>query len=482
MAERARLTPPPVAAPAPVDELTTGSVRVSEVAFGSRRLEAGTYLTEGYGIQSAILARAGGWEPLSSKARVWQPSRLKGIQVDSSHGTSFLAATQVFDVRPIPRKWLALQRTREANDRFVAGGTILVTCSGTVGRATIAFDAHSQILISHDLLRVAPLEEGWRGWLYAFLRAPRTRKMMRSQHYGHMIKHLEPEHLDALPMPLVDEPIRRRCDEMFDRIVALRNEAHQLILNAEDRYASAVGPLPDVQSGPGFSVSSRSITGQRRRLDATYSAPTVEALRRHLAAAGQGTTSLRGAGYQAWLPSRFQRVPAKEGVELVSSSVLFEINSDPGGLIADRGFGDPYGGRVQPGWLLIARSGQNYGLVGQMALATEAHRNKVISDHVIRLAPGEDPTLRVGYVMVALTHPTLGRPLMKALPTGSSIPSIDYEDVLDLDIVRLQEETEGMLADMVERACGLRAEADAIENALGELADAVIVGEVAAEG
>ena len=60
----------------------------------------------------------------------WQPSRLKGIQVSPEHGTPFLAATQVFDVRPVPRKWLSLNRTNDHVQRFVHEGTILLTCSG----------------------------------------------------------------------------------------------------------------------------------------------------------------------------------------------------------------------------------------------------------------------------------------------------------------------------------------------------------------
>lgn len=104
---------------------------------GDRRMEAETYLSSGYGIRSAIEARSHGWKPFRELARAWMPGRLKGIQVSREYGTAFLAATQVFDVRPVPRKWLSLDRTDDSANRFVRQGMILVTCSGSVGRPTL---------------------------------------------------------------------------------------------------------------------------------------------------------------------------------------------------------------------------------------------------------------------------------------------------------------------------------------------------------
>ena len=114
-------------------------------------MEAENYLSSGYGLRLAIQERAMGWQPFRNYARVWQPSRLKGIQVGPDFGTPFLAATQVFDIRPVPRKWLSIERTHEASDRFVTPGTIVVTCSGAVGRATLAHAPHDKVLISEPV-------------------------------------------------------------------------------------------------------------------------------------------------------------------------------------------------------------------------------------------------------------------------------------------------------------------------------------------
>ena len=83
------------------------------------------------------------------------------------------------------------------------------------------------------------------------------------------------------------------------------------------------------------------------------------------------------------------------------------------------------------------------------------HENKVISDHIIRIAP-RDPKCRLGYLLMTMSHPTLGRPRVKALPYGSSIPEIEVDDVQSFSIPRLEE----------------RAEADIAETRLAESADA----------
>ena len=58
-------------------------------------------------------------------------------------------------------------------------------------------------------------------------------------------------------------------------------------------------------------------------------------------------------------------------------------------------FGDSHNGRVERGWILVARSGQIYGLNGTAMVSGPFHENKVISDHIIRIAP-RNPQCRWG--------------------------------------------------------------------------------------
>ncbi len=123
---------------------------------------------------------------------------------------------------------------------------------------------------------------------------------------------------------------------------------------------------------------------------------------------------------------------------------------------------------------MVSRSGQIYGLNGSVAIANSFHEGKVVSDDIIRIAPRADALIRPGYLFVAMTHPTLGRPLVKAQIYGSSIPHLDVVDVEALEIVRLQPNIEDTIADLAEQGAALLAKADLLENDIAADAEAII--------
>jgi len=453
----------------------TMTLPASALSTGDRRMEAESYLSSGYGQRLALDAVLSGGGKLADFASVWQPSRLKGTVVSPEYGTPFLAATQAYDLRPIPRKFLSLNKTDDSASRFVESGTIIVTCSGTVGRATLATDAIARGLLSHDLLRVTPTDDSCRGWIYAYLRASTVRQMMSSSQYGHMIKHLEPAHLQNLPMPRPRTDIGESLNASVDAILSARNIATAKMLEAENLFLRSVGDIELVTSrSAGFSVKTTEIFGRRRRLEATFHSPDVTDIQKHFTNRGLTLQSIADMGCRVWLPNRFKRIIAQEGVELVGSSDIFEVNPDLIKRIVDI---RPVGGddgRVKRGWLLLARSGQTYGLNGNMVIANAALENKIVSDHVIRIVANSECKVRSGYIYTALSHPLLGRPLLKSLAYGSSIPEIEVADVAALKVVRLDAEIEDEIADLAEKGAQMFADADIAETKLGADADMML--------
>lgn len=459
-----------------------GSFRASAMWSGDRRMEAEAYLSSGYGLRLAIQGRDG-WAPFASLAKAWQPARLKGIIVSPEYGTPFLAATQVFDLRPVARKWLALSRTHDSANRFLGSGTIVVTCSGAVGRATFSHNAHEGMLISHDLLRIVAHDPAQRGWIYSYLRSAQARAMMTQAKYGHIIKHLETSHLASLPIPVPGKETAQYFLAKFEEVIRLRSRAFTLNKESEIEFEKAVGAIKIMDVGEvGFSTSAATalFTG-RRRLDAAFHNPSVQTLREYFSRKSLKSISLEDAGLSIWLPNRFKRIPAVDGVELVESSSIFEVNPDFEKRIADINFGDGHNGRVRAGWLLMARSGQVYGINGNIAFATKAHEDKVVSDDLIRIAPGIDTSIDMGYLYVALSHPLLGRPLIKALPYGSSIPHIDVSDLQKFHVIRLASPLEESIGHLAKESAACGEKADLIERALGRDASALMDRFIAGE-
>ena len=298
---------------------------------------------------------------------------------------------------------------------------------------------------------------------------------MKAAQYGHIIKHLETHHLDALPIITVSQQHLNEFNAGARSILVKRDRANALTLEAEDLFLSAFGDFtPEDLGENGFSAKASEVFGtQRRRLDAWHHNPSAKAIAAHLAKRATEWESISDLGFEAWLPTRFRRIAAEDGVYFLDSSDLFEINPDITKRIADKDFGDPHDGRVSQGWILLSRSGQIYGLNGSAMIAGNCHEGKVISDHIIRLAP-KAPKCPVGYLLMAITHPKLGRPRIKCLPYGSSIPEIEVLDAQRFQIPRLEATLEAEIADRVEEAARLRDEADEIENQLAERADSMI--------
>lgn len=476
MAARARLAPPrPDREDWQWHQIKSLSLPVSSLFSGDRRMEAEAYLLSGFGLRTAFEARPGGWVRFSKLGNVSQPPRTKGTIVSPEFGTPYLAATQVFDVRPVPRKWLALPKIQHAAALFTQHSTILVTRSGLVGKATLAYKPHIDVLLSDDLLRVITKQEKHWGWIYAYLRTPIVRAMMTSAQYGHIIKHLEVSHLNALPIPELPDPLLTHFHDQVRAILELRDKAYTATLNAENRFQECLGPLPTLNSGEtGFAIEASAVFSNRRRVDAWPHNPLVRAIKAHLQDKGQGLMPLRECGYEVWVPGRYKRIPADEGVTYLDSSDLFEINPDLSKQFADCNFGDQYRGRVKKDWLLMASSGQVYGIIGGVILSNAFFADKVISNHVIRIAPTDEPVVRPGYLLTALSHPLLGRPVIKSFAFGSSVPEIDTEYVYDFGVVRLPKQDENYIADQAEQATEWRAEADLLENEIADDAEQIL--------
>ena len=471
MALRARLVaPPPVVAPIwHWHKVKTKAVPARLLFAGERRMEAETYLSSGFGLRLAIESIPNGWQRFGDLAYAWTPPRIKMIHVDETYGVPYLNTSQLFDVRPSPRKWLAMGRTTAGRKRLTKQGTILVMASATPGRATITTKAHENAIISHHFMRVEPKRANAAGWLYAFLKSSQGYAMVSGSQYASIIRHIEPSHLASVPVPNVDAATEVKMNEAMLRIVKLRNRAASAIVNAERVFADAIVGIAAPQDENGFQVSARDLFLGRRRMDAAHYDPRCAGI----LATFPRHECLRKVCRKVFWPNRFRRVYNEDGVPYMSAEDVFSINPQLTKRIAISQLDDPEACKVDTGWILMARSGQVYGLIGAAAIATEIHAKSFVSDDMIRIVPNES-LIRSGYLVTALTHPTLGRPLLIREAYGTSIPHLDPEDVARFPVVRLGEAVENRVADLAEGAARARSEADEIERSMAAEADEII--------
>ena len=65
--------------------------------------------------------------------------------------------------------------------------------------------------------------------------------------------------------------------------------------------------------------------------------------------------------------------------------------------------------------------------------------------------------------MTALCDPVFGRPLVKSLAFGSSVPELDPDDLAALKVVRLESTEEFAIAELAEASSRARSAADLLE-------------------
>lgn len=431
----------------------------SEISHRDRRLDAEVYLSDGYTVRQAISQARLPTYQLGAIADIWQPYRLKGIKVDPEHGVPFLAATQAFDIWPKPRKWLAQSKTPDFFSRLVLPDWILVTCSGTVGNAIITYSAHTEKVISHDLLRLQIQESHLRNYVYAFLRTRFGRAMMRGSHYGNVIKHLEVAHLQEIPIPVID----RLCEGIGDqisRVYEARDEAYQLDMAARQQFADAMVNKPGLLDENGYSTSATKLFGRRRRLEANAYSPESQQV---VQAYKQNSLEIEtlSESCRTFVPSRFKRIYGNDGMPYLDSEPIFKVNPELSKFLTPATKIDFDAYKVERGWLLMACSGQIYGINGQAIVASEMHEDKVITQHIMRIVPTE--RIQPGYLQTVLSHPTLGKPLVVSRAYGTSVPELSAEDIGQLPIPRLDERVEDEIAIAAERASELRVQANKTE-------------------
>ena len=448
----------------------TKTVRLSTILGGDTRLEASTYLRDGYGFVR-LAKQCPNHVRLGDLADIWLPSRLTGYEVPEGKGLPFLTAGQIFEDFPRVRKWLAAPFVPEKEKRLADPKWLLITRSGVVGRVTAIYPHHLSKILSDDLLRIVPKDDKDYGWLYAYMRTEFFVQIAQAAQYGHMIKHLEVSHAAEFPIIMPDKEVRQSIGimaahaiQLRSRAWELRDEAFALIEQCMDvRRDDSAQPLDSKQSIIGLST----ILQNRLRLDADSYAGQINAIDGMVAngrsdTIGSLTTFCSDLG-------RFARIYGNGGRPYVSASELFDVNAKPTKMIYAKLVKDWEKYILHPGTIIMACSGQKYGILGRALMLTANHEGLFGSHDLMRIIPDESK-IRPGYLLAFLNDPLMGRPYVVRNAYGTSIPHLDAADIRGVRIPRFDKVDENAIADLMDESVSMSAEADRLENEATRLA------------
>jgi type I restriction enzyme, S subunit len=428
------LSPQPVALPE--DDLRWCTVSLHEVLEAGVRLKAAVFGVEGRRAR-AVLKRCR-W-PITEVAGpdglavAFHRPRFKRIWLDSSDLPIYQPG-QATELDPKPSGFLSSITETDIDALRVSNGQILMTCSGrsgSIGRtAYVSKTLHNRIF-SHDLIRIECHDEDVAGYLYAFLRTETGRALIRTNEYGAMIPHVEPSHLDAIPIPNPPNRLKETIHSLVIRSYDLRDESNQLLKEA-DRLLHDCLDLPTLSefrrryhgipsSICSYAVSLSSLSG---RLDASYHVPVVADIIRHLKKSAAEVTVVGDprSSKRIVLPGRFARVYVEEGqgIPFFGGKQLHELDPTKKKFLSLTKHGDRIRTdlTLKTNMTLISRSGT----IGKVALVPQHWENWIANEHIIRVEPAREDIAGYLYVFLASEY---GRELIKRFTYGAVVDEID---------------------------------------------------------
>jgi len=431
----------------PEDELRWCTVSLNEVLQQSSRLEASVFDIEGKHAREALKRCKWPIKAVSGQnglADCYHRPRFKRIWVEKSD-LPIYQPSQITEINPKPTAYLSSLTGTDIDTLRVNKGQLLLTCSGTIGNCTYVGNTLNDRIFSHDVIRITCKNEIDSGYLYAFFKTMTGQALIRSNEYGAVVSHIEPEHLEHIPIPDPPYILKKRIHDLVIHSYILRDESNAMLEQAKSLLYDAL-KLPPIEKlrphyfAPNVGLRNYAVRLSRidGRLDASYHVPIVDAILSRLEKEAAKITTIGDPRIckRIILPGRFARVYMQEGQGTVffGGKQLYELDPANKKYLSFTKHGDRIKRELllKENTILITRSGT----IGKVALVPAHWEKWVVNEHIIRVEPAS-PDI-AGYLFVFLSS-EYGHQLIKRYTYGAVVDEIDDRHVSQVAIPLLKD-------------------------------------------
>ena len=423
------------------------TVVLQEVVEKGYRLEASVYGIEGRQARRTLQECRWDFVPLcggNGLATCYHRPRFKRIYVEKSDFPIYQPA-QANEAYPRPSAYISELTRTDIDALRVKKGQILLTCSGTVGNCTYVRNTLDNLIFSHDLIRVEPKE--YNGFTYAFLKSKIGRLLLTTNNYGAVVKHIEPKHLDDIPIPNPPALLKQEIHRLIEESFRLRDESNEL-MDETQALLKEVLRLPAIEELQAKSEQFDNTVGvlnypvplskSNNRLDGSYHVPIVEVIEQHLEKMAKEVVQVGDSriSQSVILPDRFKRVYVEEGngVVFLDGKQIYELNPSNKKYLAI----SQHGNRInqltlRENMTLITRSGT----IGKVTIVPAHWEGWTANEHVIRVVPATDEI--AGYLCAWLSS-DYAYPLIDRYTYGAVVDEINAEQVSEVTVPLLRDE------------------------------------------
>ncbi|MGV9874145.1 methylation-associated defense system restriction endonuclease subunit S MAD5 [Streptomyces cellulosae] len=452
------------------------------------RLDAKPYLSGAFATRRLLERLAVEKMPLSEVTAghaggIYNGPKFRRVYLtDPEHSVPFIGSKDmlVADLGGVPRLRKRDAESRQLHYLRLESGMTLIACSGfNAGRRAYARPDMDGAWSSQHVIKVAP-DRGkiLPGYLYAFLASRFGGLLVKEGVYGSAIKHIEPHHIEGLPVPRFGEAVEKEIHELMEGAASLR-AAFQSGVNQATRdlfETAGLGDLLDLrwhEQGRDLGFAQRGVNATTLR--ALNFQPRAQKILQRLEEVEHVTLGEVCKGGQLSRGLRFPRVDGEPGdkhsYRLVGQRQAFWLRPE-GRWISKAHTSKEV--LVEDETILIASQGTlgENEVYGRALFATGSWRSFAFSEHFLRVRPGL-AGYSGAYLFAFLRSESVFR-ILRSCSTGGKQQDIHPELCAAIPVPALTEEDRERIAETVRQAYSQRAKADRKEDqALTRLEEAV---------
>jgi len=434
------------------NSLSFTSVKLSEVLKKDIRFEGSLYNNEA--IVNRSLIENGKWDIKKLIAQgneegfvkeAFYPGRFRRNYIEPSNpdALGFIGSAEMLNIFPKSENYLSRHQKR-IDEYKVSEDTILLSRSGTIGRATLVKGQLKDFLISEHSIRLICNE--YPGYVYTFLISPVGKNLITTNTYGAVVDQIEPEHLYDVEIPNPSSELKEIIHSKIIESFHLRDESNSLIQRAEEQLLHALG-LPqnpkdlteelkdDTYDFKHFEVK---LSNYSERLEASYHLPMIDLIMKELEEKSDELILLSDDTItdEIILPTRFKRVYVEKefGTKLVGGRDISELIPSTEKYLSNKFHSEQIKNQLgirKNSIIVTAR-----GTLGKATFAPEHFEGWAISDNLMQVVPASNEV--AGYLYIFLNSP-YGHELITRFTYGGVVNALEIEHLAKVPVPMLKD-------------------------------------------
>jgi len=403
------------------------------------------------------------WSEKGFVKDAYYPGRFKRIYVLKGEGYPFYLPSQLTSIYPKPTKFISEKTYNQIKGIEIVKNNLLLTRSGTIGKCSISSKTNIGKVYSDDVIRVSFNGKYDFGFVYAFIQSETGQLILKTNNYGAVVRHIEPEHLENVIIPNAPEELKRKIHELVVKSYDLRDHSNELIDKAEKiLYEELQLPLIE-ELKPKYYDTTKEIRNYQTKLsvlslrfDGSYHLPLVKEVEKAISKNSKKIQTIKDLSNRIILAGVFKRtyVNKENGVPFLGGRDITQLNPQVEKFLSKSVHKDRIKKELEvfENYVLIS----DRGTIGKIQIVPKHWNGWAVSQNIIKVVAEEEIS---GYLYCFLNS-DYGQVLVKREIYGSVVDMIDNKNVSKIKIPILKNEyKQKEINDLVLKANKLRYEA-----------------------